>query len=77
MQPGPIHYRTFLAAFAMDYDVVSAVSTCDTEDMDAGEATEDMHSEGQINNGSCGMPPRIKLKDGLGYMRKRKQEAIL
>ena len=67
-----------LAAFAVDYDVVSAVHICDTEDMDTGEATEeDMHSERQINNGACGMPQRTKLKDGLGYMRKRKQEAIL
>ena len=67
-----------LATFAVNYDVVSAVPTCDTEEMDTGEATEeDMYSERQINNGGCGMPPRIKLKDGLGYMRKRKQESIL
>ena len=67
-----------LAAFVVNYDVVSAVCTCDTEDIDTGETTEeDMHSERQINNGACGMPPRSKLKDGLGYMRKRKQEAIL
>ena len=67
-----------LATFAVNYDVVSAVPTCDTEEMDTGEATEeDMYSERLINNGGCGMPPRIKLKDGLGYMRKRKQESIL
>ena len=67
-----------LATFAVNYDVVSAVPTCDTEEMDTGEATgEDMYSEREINNGGCGMPPRIKLKDGLGYMRKRKQESIL
>ena len=53
-----------LATFAVNYDVVSVVPTCDTEEMDTGEATEeDMYSERQINNGGCGMPPRIKLKD--------------
>ena len=36
-----------------------------------------MYSERQINNVGCGMPTRIKLKEGLGYMRKRKQESIL
>ena len=67
-----------LATFAVNYDVVSAVCTCDGGNMDTGEATEeDMYSERQINNGGCGMPPRIQLKDGLGYMRKRKQESIL
>ena len=67
-----------LATFAVNYDVVSAVHTCDMEEMDTDEgAEEDMYAERQINNGVCGMPPRIKLKDGLGYMRKRKQESIL
>ena len=67
-----------LATFAVNYDVVSALHTCDMEGMDTDEGTEeDMYAEGQIKNGECGMPERIKLKDGLGYMRKRKQESIL
>ena len=67
-----------LATFAVNYDVVSAVHTCDMEEMDTDEGTEeDMYAERQIKNGECGMPERIKLKDGLGYMRKRKQESIL
>ena len=62
-----------LATFAVNYDVVSAVHMCDMEEMDTGVATEeDMYSERQINNGGCGLPPRIKLKDGLGYIRKRR-----
>ena len=36
-----------------------------------------MYAERQIKNGECGMPERIKLKDELCYMRKRKQESIL
>ena len=67
-----------LATFAVNYDVVSAVHTCDMEEMDTDEGTEeDMYAERQIKNGECGMPETIKLKDGLGYMRKRKQESIL
>ena len=67
-----------LATFAVNYDVVSAVHTCDMEEMDTDVDTEeDMYAERQIKNGECGMPERIKLKDGLGYMRKRKQESIL
>ena len=67
-----------LATFAVNYDVVSAVYTCNMEERDTDEGTEeDMNAERQMNNGVCGMPPRIKLKDGFGYMRKRKQESIL
>ena len=67
-----------LATFAVNYDVVSAVHTCDMEEVDTDEGTEeDMYAERQIKNGECGMPQSIKLKYGLGYMRKRKQESIL
>ena len=59
-----------LATFAVNYDVVSSSPSL--------EQNEDINVEiDNMHNDNCENPKRIVLKDGLGEMRKRKQESIL
>ena len=60
----------FLATFAVTYDVASSSQSLEQNE-DINIVIDDMH------NDNCENPKRIVLKDGLGEMRKRKQESIL
>ena len=65
-----MNYKTCLATFAVTYDItLSSPSLEQNEDVNID--IDDMH------NGICENPKCIVLKDGLGEMRKRKQESIL
>ena len=65
----PILVNMYLATFAVNYNVAQAnKELMEVEEINANELSETEEYD------SC---TKITLKDGLGYMHKRKQEAIL
>ena len=65
----PILANMCIATFAVNYNVAQANNELiEMQETDANELSETEEFE------SC---TKITLKDGLGYVRKRKQEAIL
>ena len=62
-----------LAMFAVNYEVKYSGYIADTEDSDNESQLEDEES----GKGDHNIIQKIKLQNGLGWMRKGKQEAVM
>ena len=70
MLQGQMNYKMCLATFAVTCDVATSSPSL--------EQNEDINIDvDNLNNENSENPKIIMLKDGLGQMRKRKQESVL